>query len=255
MRRSLVLSMLLAALAAAPAAAAPVAGAQFRYWSFSDDEAMRDVIAYFAPGPIHVQLEYWDFERGEDQFRPEVGLTYRDPRRSSYDVAWRHERHAERFFLETGQVIGKRWVARAAVSPIFADYETLVVGEAGADVYWHSYSFAGVTVIRDPREGGLWVVPRARALRERVERLVPGHGRPGQPPDDRLGGRREAAIRAARGRAQQPLRLHDARQRDLHRRRRVSPAREAVAPRFGACAARARVRAAPVRGAPEGGAG
>lgn len=167
MKRSILLTLVLAALAAAPAAAAPVAGAQFRYWSFSNDEAMRDVIAYFAPGPIHVQLEYWDFERGEDQFRPEVGLTYRDRRRSSYDVAWRHERHAERFFLETGQVIGKRWVARAAVSPIFGDYETLVVAEAGADVYWHSYSFAGVTVIRDPREDGLWVVPlRARFANE-----------------------------------------------------------------------------------------
>lgn len=167
MRRTILLTMLLAALAAAPAAAAPVAGAQFRYWAFSDDEAMRDVIAYVAPGPFHVQLEYWDFERGEDQFRPEVGLTYRDRRRSSYDVGWRHERYAERFFLETGQVIGKRWVARAAVSPIVTDDETLVVGEAGADVYWHSYSFAGVTVIRDPREDGLWVVPlRARFANE-----------------------------------------------------------------------------------------
>ncbi len=167
MRRPICLAMLLAALTAAPVAAAPVAGAQVRYWDFSDGEAMRDVIAYVAPGPFHVQLEYWDFERGEDQFRPELGLTFRDRRRSSYDVAWRHERHAERFFLETGQVIGQRWVARAAVSPIVTDDETLVVGEVGADVYWHSYSFAGLTVIRDPREEGLWVVPvRARFANE-----------------------------------------------------------------------------------------
>lgn len=167
MRRSFLLTLLVAALAAAPSAAAPVVGGQFRYWSFSDDEAMRDWIAYVSPGPFHVQLEYWDFDRGEDQFRPEVGVTYRDRRRSSYDLAWRHERHAERFFLETGQVIGQRWVARAAVSPIVTDDETLVVGELGADVYWHSYSFAGVTVIRDPREDGLWVVPlRARFANE-----------------------------------------------------------------------------------------
>ena len=168
MRRAILMStLLLATLVAAPAAGAPAAGAQFRYWDFSDGEAMRDVLAYVAPGPFHVQLEYWDFERGEDQFRPEFGLHFRDRRRSSYDVAWRHERYAERFFLETGQVIGSRWVARAAVSPIVTDDETLVVGEVGADVYWHSYSFAGVTVIRDPREDGLWVVPmRARFANE-----------------------------------------------------------------------------------------
>lgn len=168
MRRTILpTALLLVALAAAPAAAAPVAGAQFRYWDFSDGEAMRDVLAYVAPGPFHVQLEYWDFERGEDQFRPEFGLHLRDRRRSSYDVAFRHERYADRFFFETGQVLGDRWVARAGVSPILTDDETLVVGEAGADVYWHSYSFAGFTVIRDPREDGLWVVPvRARFANE-----------------------------------------------------------------------------------------
>lgn len=168
MRRALLLAgLVFAAFAAGPAAAAPVAGAQFRLWSFSDDESMRDVLAYVAPGPFHVQLEYWDFERGEDQFRPEVGLHFRDGRRSSYTLQWRHERRAERFWIETGQVIGSRWVARAAVSPIVTDDETLTVLEAGADAYWHSYSFAGVTVIRDPREDGLWVVPvRARFANE-----------------------------------------------------------------------------------------
>jgi len=166
-RAILITTLLAAALAAAPAPAAPVAGAQFRYWDFSDDQSMRDVLAYVAPGPFHVQLEYWDFETGEDQFRPEVGLHWRDRRRSSYGVAWRHERYAERFFLETGQVLDEHWVARATVSPIVMDDETLVVGEIGADVYWHSYSFAGITVIRDPREGGLWVVPlRARIANE-----------------------------------------------------------------------------------------
>ena len=50
-----------------------VAGAQYRYWSFSNDNDLRDVLAYWAPGPMHVQLEYWDFTNREarDQFRPE----------------------------------------------------------------------------------------------------------------------------------------------------------------------------------------
>lgn len=168
MRRAIpMMAMLLAILAAGPAAAASVVGAQYRHWSFSDDEIMHDVLAYYAPGPFHVQLEYWDFERAEDQFRPEVGLHFRDRRRSSYTVQWRHERYAERFWLETGQVLGSRWVGRASVSPIVTDDETQVVLEAGADIYWHSYSFAGATVIRDPREGGLWVYPlRARFANE-----------------------------------------------------------------------------------------
>lgn len=155
------------AFAAAPAAAAPVAGAQFRLWDFSDDEVMRDVLAYVAPGPFHVQLEYWDFERGEDQFRPEVGVHLRDRRRSSYTAQWRHERGAERWWLETEQVAGDRWTVRGSVSPIVRRHDTVVVYEAGADVYWHSYSFAGANVIRDPREGGLWVFPmRARIANE-----------------------------------------------------------------------------------------
>lgn len=167
MRRAIPLMAMLLAALAAPAAAAPVAGAQYRHWSFSDDETMHDVLAYVVPGPFHVQLEYWDFERGEDQFRPEVGLHLRDHRRSSYTVQWRHERYAERFWLETGQVLDPHWVARASVSPIVTDDETQVVLEGGADVYWHSYSFAGATVIRDPREGGLWVFPlRVRVANE-----------------------------------------------------------------------------------------
>lgn len=168
MKRLLALAAFLGSLLAAVSSqAAPVAGGQFRLWSFSDDESLRDVLAYIAPGPFHVQLEYWDFERGEDQFRPEVGLHFRDRRRSSYTMQWRHELGAERFWLETGQVVGERWVARAAVSPIVTDDETLTVLEAGADVYWHSYSFAGATVIRDPREDGLWVVPvRVRLANE-----------------------------------------------------------------------------------------
>jgi hypothetical protein len=158
-RLLLLLSLAASAAVAAPSIAAPVVGGQVRWWAFSDHEDMRDVLAYYAPGPFHVQLEYWDFERGEDQFRPEVGLHLRDARRSVYTVQWRHERRAERFWLGTEQIIDARWVGRAEVSPIVTENETQTVFDAGADYYWGSYSFAGFTVIRDPREDGLWVVP------------------------------------------------------------------------------------------------
>jgi hypothetical protein len=158
----------LALLLLVPAAmAAPVAGGQFRYWTFSNDNRMRDYIAYVAPGPFHVQLEYWDFERGQDQFRPEVGLHLRDGRRSAYTVQWRHERDDERLTFGTDQVLAKHWVGRAEVSPLLFKDRTDVVYEAGADYYWASYDFASASVIRDPREGGLWVWPvRARLANE-----------------------------------------------------------------------------------------
>ena len=163
MKRSISLAFAALALAAAlvPAVshAAPAAGAQFRFWTFSNDETMRDLLAYFAPGPWHVQLEYWDFENGEDQFRPEVGIHWRDSRRSAYTVQWRHEPAAERFWFETGQVVGDRWVANASISPIITSDDVEVVYQAGADVYWGSWSFAGASLIRDPRDGGLWTVP------------------------------------------------------------------------------------------------
>ena len=168
------MAILMAALAAAPkpAHAEPVVGAQFRYWAFTDGNDLRDHIVYFAPGPIHVQLEYWDFVRGEDQFRPEVGLHLRDARRSSYTLQWRHEKSDERLWAGTEQVVGSRFVARADVSPLVFPHDVQVVYDAGADVYWHSYSFGGFTVIRDPRDGGLWAVPvRARFANERNDWL------------------------------------------------------------------------------------
>lgn len=160
-------ALLLCGLLAAPAHAAPVAGAQFRYWSFAGGNDMRDELAYFAPGPLHVQLEYWDFARGEDQFRPEVGLHLRDARRSVYTLQWRHERADERWTLGTEQVLVHGWVGRAEVSPlVFAD-STQVVWDAGVDRYFGSYGFAGATLIHDPRQGGLWVVPaRVRLANE-----------------------------------------------------------------------------------------
>ena len=146
-------------LAAHPAAAAPVAGAQFRYWSFTNDNTMRDEILYYAPGPFHVQLEYWDFARGDDQFRPEVGVHLRDARRSVYTVQWRHEASDERFWLGTEQILAHGWVAHAEGSPLVFKDHTDVVWDGGADYYWGSYHYASATLVRDPREGGLWVLP------------------------------------------------------------------------------------------------
>jgi hypothetical protein len=170
MKRLLVSMLLLAALAGpAHAVPRPHAGAQFRYWEFSNDNDLRDWIAYVVPGPFHVQLEYWDFVRGEDQFRPEIGLHLRDARRSVYDFEWRHEKHQERFTIGTGQILNDRVVGRVSVSPIVPeDGPNEVVVSAGADAYWGSYNFASVTVIRDPRGEDLWVVPlRVRLANER----------------------------------------------------------------------------------------
>lgn len=152
-----------AACAAAGPASAGRLGAQLRYWSFADGNDLRDPIVYGVAGPVHVQLEYWDVLRGEDQFRPEVGLHVRDRRRSSYTLQWRHERRAERAWLGTEQVLDHGLVGRAEVSPIFGDDRTLLVWDVGGDRYWSDYNFAGATFVRDPREGGLWAVPmRAR---------------------------------------------------------------------------------------------
>jgi len=150
----------LAAAAEAKAAPRPYAGGQFRYWSFSNGNDLRDYIAYVVPGPVHLQVEVWDFVEGQDQFRPEAGLHLRDARGSVYNVEWRHERQQERFTLGTDQVLGDHVVGRASVSPIVQhEGSTLTVLSAGADYYWGSYNFGSVTVIRDPRSGGLWVVP------------------------------------------------------------------------------------------------
>ena len=143
-----------------------------RVWTFSNDRRMYDQILYWAPGWCHVQLEQWNFEHGEDQFRPEVGLHLRDARRSTYTLQWRHERDDERAWAGSEQVIGKRWVGRGEVSPLFFRDSTTVVWDVGADVYYGSYGFAGVTLLHDPREGGLWVVPvRARLATERNDWL------------------------------------------------------------------------------------
>lgn len=154
------LVMLIAGLLlASPAAAQTRVGGQVRYWDFSNGNRMLDPIVYVNHGPVHVQLEVWDFERGEDQFRPEVGLTLRDARRSAYTVQWRHELNAERFWFMTEQTVGSRFVVRGAISPIVGDDETLTVWEVGGDLYFDSYSFAGATAIRDPRGDDRWVFP------------------------------------------------------------------------------------------------
>jgi hypothetical protein len=168
--RTRTLVLLAALVLAVPAHAAPPArvGAQLRYWDFSNGNDLRDRLAYWAQGPFHVQLEYWDFILGPDQFRPEIGLHLKDRRRSTYTFQWRHENHRERWTLGTDQVLAAHWVGRAEVSPIVGEGTTDVVFAAGADYYWGSYHFASGTLIRDPRDGGLWALPlRVRLASER----------------------------------------------------------------------------------------
>ncbi|TFG89028.1 MAG: hypothetical protein E4H17_01375, partial [Gemmatimonadales bacterium] len=125
-----------AAAAGAPAGPQPYARAQFRYWAFNDANDLRDLLAYWVPGPFHVQLEVWDFVRGDDQFRPEIGLHLRDARRSGYTLQWRHERDAERYWLSTDQVLSRHFVGRAGVSPIVTHAgRTDWVYEGGLDYY------------------------------------------------------------------------------------------------------------------------
>jgi hypothetical protein len=144
---------------AAPAPAASVAGAQFRYWAFKDGNDNRNPILYYAPGPFHVQLEVWDFVRGTDQFRPEIGLHLRDLRRSTYSIEWRHEQSDERLTLGTEQILAKGFVAKGSVSPLINSDSTAFVYEAGLDCYFKSWDFASVDVIHDPRGDDLWTVP------------------------------------------------------------------------------------------------
>jgi hypothetical protein len=163
------LVMLAAPLLSSSAAPSGRLGAQYRYWAFNDHNDLRDVLAYWAPGIFHVQLEYWDFVDPEtdDQFRPEVGLHLRDARRSVYTVQYRHERKQERFWLMTDQVLSDHIVGRVEVSPIVSSDSTEWVLGAGADYYWGSYNFASATVYHDPRGDDLWVVPmRVRLANE-----------------------------------------------------------------------------------------
>ena len=94
-RRGAALALLfggLVGLAAPSVAQTARLGGQFRYWAFNNHNDLRDLLGYWAQGPLHVQLEYWDFVRGDDVFRPEIGLHLRDRRRSVTTLQWRHER-------------------------------------------------------------------------------------------------------------------------------------------------------------------
>ena len=147
----------------APAAAVPrpYVGGQFRDWVFSNHNDLRDGLVYWVPGPFHVTLEYWDFidPSSHDQFRPEIGVHLRDARRSVYTAQWRHEYQAERLTFGTEQILAAHWVGRAEVSPIISSHLTQTVVSGGFDYYWQSYNFASATLIHDPRETDLWVVP------------------------------------------------------------------------------------------------
>lgn len=165
-------ALLAACLPAAPARAEMSGrlGGQYRYWNMSDGNDLRDVLAYWAARSWHVQLEYWDFVSPEtdDQFRPELGLHLHDRRNGVYTIQYRHERHQERLWFGTDQVLTDHLVARVMLSPIVShDNGTLWVYSAGADYYWKSWNFASFDVIRDPRQAGLWVYPmRVRLANE-----------------------------------------------------------------------------------------
>ena len=156
-----------------------VLGGQVRYWAFSNNNDLRDPVIYWAPGWFHVQLEYWDFARTNtsDHFRPEVGLHLRDYRKSVYTAQWQHQLHQERWWVATDQVLSDHVVGRVSFSAITTSDAAIEaanggspvwVNEGGADYYWGSYNFASGTIVRDPRLGGLWVVPmRVRLANER----------------------------------------------------------------------------------------
>jgi len=159
--------LLMAAPAAAQSLTPATAGAQYRYWAFTNDNDLRDVLAYYATRSWHVQLEYWDFVYGDDEFRPEIGIHLRDRRNSVYTFQWRHEGHKERVSFMTDQIVSDHFVARAEVSPIIFDDHTEVVLGAGLDYYWGSWNFASIGVVRDPRDNAFWIFPmRVRLANE-----------------------------------------------------------------------------------------
>lgn len=171
MRRATLLLIGAALVCAAPAAAAAngLLGGQYRYWTVSDGNDLRDGLLYGSTKWFHVQLEHWDFVRADtdDQFRPEVGLHLRDRRKGVYTLQWRHERRQERLWVGTDQILTGHLVGRAEASPIVSSDSTLWVARLGADVYWKSWNFLSLDVIRDPRLDGLWVVPmRVRLANE-----------------------------------------------------------------------------------------
>jgi hypothetical protein len=171
MRRSTTLLSLVLALAAAlpvPARGeSRYAGGQFRYWAFDNANDLRDVLFYVVPGRWHAQLELWDFVRGDDQFRPELGLHLRDARRSVYTLAGRSELRLDvpeesqhRLWAGTEQVLSHHVVGRAELGVIVSErFAPQYVGTVGGDYYWGSWNFFSASVIRDPREGGLWTFP------------------------------------------------------------------------------------------------
>lgn len=165
---SLAAAGMLALAAAATARAAPVVGAQGRLWSFTNGLELRDAIVYAEPGPLHLQFEVWDRSDGIVQYRPEAGVHVRDARRSSYALTWRHEAADERVTIGTEQVAGRGFVVRGDVAPLLARGGTSWTWNVGADRYWGSYDFAGATLVRDPRSGGLWAaIARVRFATER----------------------------------------------------------------------------------------
>ena len=157
---------------------AELVGGQARYWVFSDHNDLRDVLAYWVPGPFHVQLEYWDFLDGnsDDQFRPEIELHLHDRRRRLHDPLPARTAPGARLDQHRPDP-HNHLVGRVMVSPITADDGTLVVNSLSADFYWKEWNFASLDVIRDPATGRPLGGADARAARQRGERLGAGHRR------------------------------------------------------------------------------
>jgi hypothetical protein len=157
--------------AARPAEAVPPQrlGGEFRYWRADGDSDLRDYIVWWSRRWFHLQYEYWDFvaDDSHDHARPEVGVHIPDRRKSVYTLQWRREYRRDRWTLSTDQVLAEHWVGRAEVSPIVWPDSTQTVVSVGADYYWGSYNFASATLVHDPREDNLWIVPmRVRLANE-----------------------------------------------------------------------------------------
>jgi len=156
---------------ARPAAAVPPQrlGGAYRYWRAEGDTDLRDYIVWWSRRWFHLQYEYWDFvaDDSHDHARPEIGIHIPDRRNSVYTIQWRQEYRRDRWTFGTEQVLADHWVGRAEVSPIVWPDSTQTVVSAGADYYWGSYNFASATLVHDPREDHLWIVPmRVRLANE-----------------------------------------------------------------------------------------
>jgi len=137
----------------------PTASGMIRHWAFGDGHDIDETALVLVGRPLHGEFEYRRMRDGADQVRGGCGAHARDGRGSTYTLAWRDEHVYRSLRVGTEQVVRGPWVARADVSPIFADGEPQWSAGIGLDRYTGSYGLVSVSVTRDPRERGLWVMP------------------------------------------------------------------------------------------------